>query len=96
MKKFQVTIQFEMDDDFMSLIPSHRVYIDNLIEKGVIDYYLVSMETQRVWITFTAEDREDVENYLSQSPIHKYWTYEIDELFLFDGQHYRLPAVQLN
>lgn len=96
MKKFQVTIQFEMDDDFMSLIPSHRVYIDTLIEKGVIDYYLVSMETQRVWITFTAENREDVENYLAKSPIHKYWTYDIDELFLFDGQHYRLPAVQLN
>jgi len=97
MKKFQVTIHFEMDDDFMSLIPSHRVYINSLIEKGIIDQYLVSMETQRVWITFTANDKVEVEQRLKKSPIHKYWTTtEIDELFVIDGQHYRLPALQMN
>lgn len=96
MKKFQVTIQFEMDDEFMSHIPAHREYINSLIEKGIIDQYVVSMDTQRVWITFTAEKKQVVEQYLTKSPIYKYWTYDIDELFLFDGQHYRLPAVQLN
>ena len=96
MKKFQVTIQFEMDDEFMSLIPAHREYVNSLIEKGIIDQYVVSMDTQRVWITFTAEKKQQVEQYLTKSPIYKYWTYDIDELFLFDGQHYRLPAVQLN
>jgi muconolactone delta-isomerase len=96
MKKYQVTIHFEMDDDFMSLVPSHRVYIDALIDKGIVDQYVVSMETQRVWITFTANDKEEVEEYLVKSPIHKYWSYEIDELFIYDGIHYRLPAVQLN
>jgi muconolactone delta-isomerase len=96
MKKFQVTIHFEMDDDFMSLIPAHREYINELIEKGTIDQYVVSMETQRVWITFTAETKEEVEQYLSNSPIYKYWTVDVDELFLIDGQHYRFPTVQLN
>lgn len=96
MKKFQATIHFEMDDEFMSHIPEHREYISSLIRKGVIDQYLVSMETQRVWITFTAEKKEEVEEYLKQSPVYKYWTYEIDELFLIDGQHYRLPALQMN
>jgi len=97
MKKFQVTIQFEMDDEFMSLVPSHRVYINSLIEKGTIDQYLVSMETQRVWITFTARDKAEVEQRLKKSPISKYWTLiEVDELFVVDGQHYRLPALQMN
>jgi hypothetical protein len=96
MKKFQATIHFEMDDEFMSHIPQHREYISSLIRKGVIDQYLVSMESQRVWITFTAEKKEEVEEYLKQSPVYKYWTYEIDELFLIDGQHYRLPALQMN
>jgi muconolactone delta-isomerase len=96
MKKFQATIHFEMDDEFMSHIPEHREYISSLIRKGVIDQYLVSMESQRVWITFTAEKKEEVEEYLKQSPIYKYWTYDIDELFLIDGQHYRLPALQMN
>ncbi|NML21775.1 hypothetical protein HHL16_12865 [Pseudoflavitalea sp. G-6-1-2] len=96
MKKYQVTIQFEMDDDFTSLVPSHRVYINTLIEKGIIDQYVVSMESQRIWITFTAEEKEDVDSYLTQSPLYRYWDYEIDELFVVDGQHYRLPALRLN
>lgn len=85
-----------MDDEFTSLVPSHRVYINTLIEKGIIDQYVVSMESQRVWITFTAEDKEEVDDYLLKSPLFKYWSYEIDELFVVDGQHYRLPAVRLN
>ena len=96
MKKFQATIHFEMNDEFMSHIPEHREYISSLIRKGVIDQYLVSMESQRVWITFTAEKKEEVEEFLKQSPVYKYWTYDIDELFLIDGQHYRLPALQMN
>jgi hypothetical protein len=85
-----------MDEEFMSLIPPHRVYIDHLIDKGVIDHYVVSMETQRVWITMTTETKEEAENYLSRSPVYKYWKVEIDELVVFDGHHYRLPVVQLN
>ncbi|MBS1600734.1 MAG: hypothetical protein JST75_21115 [Bacteroidetes bacterium] len=96
MKKFQVSIHFTMDDEFMTLVPAHRTYINKLIEDGVIDQYVVSMESQQVWITFTAEDKIAVDRYLSKSPIYRYWTYDIDELFLFDGQHYRLPAVKLN
>lgn len=97
MKKFQATIHFEMDDEFMSLVPSHRVYINSLIEKGIIDQYVVSMETQRVWITFSGADKKEVEQRLKKSPIYKYWDQiEIDELFVIDGQHYRLPALQMN
>ncbi|HET9431385.1 MAG TPA: hypothetical protein VFO70_09415, partial [Chitinophagaceae bacterium] len=60
MKKFQVTIQFEMDEEFMSLVPPHRTYINYLINKEIIDQYAVSMETQRVWITANAENKEEI------------------------------------
>lgn len=96
MRKFQVTIQFEMTEEFAALVPSHRTYINRLIEQGVIDHYVVSMETQRVWITVSAEDKDSVEKYIAKSPLFKFWTYEIDELFAVDGLHYRLPVVQLN
>ena len=61
--KFQVTIHFEMDDDFMSVVPKHRAYIDSLIDKGAIDYYSVSMETQRCWIIVNAANKKEVEDY---------------------------------
>jgi len=94
--KFQVTIHFEMDDEFMSLVPPHRVYINSLIDKGIIDYYSVSMETQRCWIIMNALTKKEVSNYLTKSPLAKYWTIEIDELFVYDAQSYRLPALQMN
>ncbi|MDX1938329.1 MAG: hypothetical protein SFU21_14505 [Flavihumibacter sp.] len=96
LKKYQVSINFEMDDEFMSLVPSHRTYINMLINKQVIDHYAVSMESLRAWITINAESKAAVDEYLSKSPLSKYWTYEIDELFVLDGLTYRLPHVQLN
>jgi hypothetical protein len=85
-----------MDDDFMSLVPSHRTYINHLINNEVIDYYVVSMETQRTWITFSAKSKAEVKKHLVKSPLYKYWEFEIDELFVVDGNQYRLPGVQLN
>jgi len=96
MQKYQVSIHFEMDDEFMKLVPQHRTYINYLINKEIIDQYAVSMETQRVWITLNAENKKEIEKILEKSPLFKYWTFEIDELFVLDGQHYRLPAVQPN
>jgi len=94
--KYQVTIHFEMDDNFMSLVPAHRVYINNLIDKGTIEYYAVSMETLRCWMIVNAISKIEVQAMLKKSPLKQYWTIEIDELFVYDAQSYRLPALQLN
>jgi muconolactone delta-isomerase len=96
MLKYQVTIHFEMNEEFMELVPPHRTYINFLINKGIIDHYAVSMDTQRSWITLNAKDKKEVEKLLKKSPLFKFWTFEIDELFVLDGQHYRLPEVNPN
>ena len=85
-----------MTDNFMELVPPHRTYINYLINKDIVDQYAVSMETQRVWITMTAKNKKEAEELLKKSPLYKFWTFEIDELFVIDGNHYRLPAVQPN
>ena len=96
MKKYQAIISFEMDDDFMSLVPPHRTYINYLLNKGIIDTYAVSMEVQNSWSTINANSKKEVEDILDKSPLSKYWNYEIVELFVYDSQSTRLPAVQLN
>ncbi|MFY7899320.1 MAG: hypothetical protein ACOVNY_03975 [Chitinophagaceae bacterium] len=96
MQKFQAIIKFTMDERFMTLVPPHRTYINYLMNKGIIDSYAVSMESQTSWITLNCETKAEADNYLCKSPLYKYWTYEIEELFVYDSQHYRLPAVQLN
>jgi hypothetical protein len=96
MQKYQVTIEFEMNDEFMNLVPPHRTYINYLINKGIIDHYAVSVETQKAWITINAESKKEVKKLLEKSPLYRFWAFEIAELFVLDGQHYRLPAVQPN
>ncbi len=96
MPQYQVTIQFEMKKGFMDLVPDHRTYINTLINKGIIEHYAVSLESQRSWITLHAIDKKEVEKILKRSALYKYWTYEIDELFVLDGQHYRLPELHPN
>lgn len=56
--KYQVTIHFEMDEEFMGLVPEHRKIIDGLIDKSIIDYYSVSMETQRCWMIVNAANKK--------------------------------------
>jgi hypothetical protein len=96
MKKFQAIISFEMDEEFMSFVPPHRTYINYLLNKGIIDSYAVSMETQQSWITINAITKVEASDILDKSPLSKYWNYEIVELFLYDSQSTRLHAVQLN
>ena len=96
MKKFQAIISFEMDEEFMSFVPPHRTYINYLLNKGIIDSYAVSMETQQSWITINALTKVEASDILDISPLAKYWNYEIVELFVYDSQSTRLPAVQLN
>ena len=96
MKKFQAIIHFKMDDQFMTLVPAHRTYINFLMNKGIIDSYAVSMETQTCWITMNTDTKEAADQYLVKTPLYKYWTYSIEELFVYDSQHYRLPALHFN
>ena len=85
-----------MDEQFMSFVSPHRTYINYLINKGIIDSYGVSMESYRSWIILVCESKDEVRSYLKKSPLFKYWTFEIDELYIYDGQNYRLPALQMN
>jgi len=85
-----------MDEAFMTLVPPHRTYINFLINKGTIDSYAVSMETQTCWITIAADSKQAVDRILAKSPLYKYWNYDIEELFVYDTQLYRLPSLQMN
>ncbi len=96
MKKYQSIISFDMDEEFMTLVPAHRTYINFLLNKGIVETYSVSMETQQSWIVINAYSKTEVEELLKKSPLSKYWSYEIVELFVYDSQSTRLPAVQLN
>ena len=47
--KYQVTVNFYMDDEFLSFVPTHRVYINRLIKKMIdknLFYVFVNLITK--------------------------------------------------
>jgi len=80
----------------MQLIEEHRTVINKLIDEQVIEHYIVSMEVETAWITINANTKVEVRKLLSPSPLYKFWKIRIHEIMVWDGQTYRLPAVQLN
>jgi hypothetical protein len=95
-RKYQVTIFFEMDELFMQKVPPHRQYINSLIERGIVEYYAVSLDTQRCWMIVNAFTTAEVHLLLEQSPLHRYWKIDIAELYVYDAWSHRLPALQMN
>ncbi len=89
-------MHFSINEEFMSLLPEHRTYINYLINKQVIDSYAVSMESQTVWITLNARSKTEVDQYLSKTPLYKFWHYEVEELQVYDSQVFRMPTLQMN
>lgn len=96
MNKYLVTITFEWNEAALKLVEEHRLYIDDLITEQVIEHYAVSMENQTVWVTINADNKTQVKKILNKSPFKKFWKLQVHELIIWDGQNYRLPAVQLN
>lgn len=96
MKKYLVTATFQWNEEMMKLIPDHRKVINALIDEQLIEHYVVSMEIRTAWITINAKTKLQVRKLLSDSPLYKFWKLQINEIMVWDGQAYRLPAVQLN
>lgn len=96
MKKYQAIIQFTIGEDFQDLIAPHRVYINYLINKDIVDQYVVSMEMQSVWITINATSKKEAEKILNKAPLAKHWTFELTPIAVWDGQLYRMPVLQMN
>jgi muconolactone delta-isomerase len=96
MNKYQVSIQFGVDEEFMSLVPKHRNVINDLILKGFIDSYAISAEAGRGWIIMNAKSKESIHKHLERSPLYSYFEIEIDQLMIYDSQSYRFPKMVLN
>jgi hypothetical protein len=96
MKKYLITATFHWTEEMMEQLQEHRELIDHLIDDQVIEHYIVSMEIQTVWITLNASTKREARGLLAKSPFYKHWKIVVNELMVWDGQSYRLPAVQLN
>lgn len=81
---------------FIELIPQQREYINELFEKGMITGYSLSADRHKLWVTFAAGSKSEVESLVRNFPIYQYVQYEITELLFHDSAMVLIPSISLN
>jgi len=98
MENFMVEINLPeiQDEQFFNLIPAHRMMINTMIEKGIIQQYTINAERTKGWILFNCKNKDEVLIALQKMPIFKLVKFKIHKIMIADGELYRLPKMNLN
>lgn len=84
------------DEHFFNLIPAHRMLINDLIENGIIQQYIINAARTKGWILFNCSNKAEVLSNLQKMPIFSLIKFKIHDIMIADGELYRLPKMNLN
>ncbi len=98
MENFMVEISLPeiQDEQFFNLIPKHRILINDMIENGLIQQYIINAARTKGWILFNCKNKNEVVSALQKMPIFHLIKFKIHEIMIADGELYRLPKMNLN
>lgn len=98
MRNYMIEINLPefIDDKFVSLIPSQRDKINELMQIGIILTYSLSSDRSKLWISMIGENHNSIDKTLHTFPMYKYFNYKIIELAFHNNVAYRLPELSLN
>ena len=84
------------NEEFIAIIPRHRDFINRLLNEKIVEYYAISSDRSRGWVTIKGDDAA-VQALVEQFPLYRFLRgVEIDELFIFDSTASRFPHINLN
>jgi muconolactone delta-isomerase len=92
----EIKLPNEITDDFMRKIPSHRVFINSLINLGKIQSYTINEERTKGWIIFNASKQAEVQEIIEQLPIFEFIKYKIHTILVHDSELFRFPKIHMN
>ncbi len=96
----QYMVEFDlppvMDEGFANRIPAQRLKVEELMEKGFLLSYSLSVDRQKLWCIFKADSELEVMESISEFPLIKYMTPMITELMFHNMVAARIPLFSLN
>ena len=97
MEKFFFTLFLvNVNETFMQLIPRHRAHVDELLEHEIIETYAVNLDRSKAWIVVNAATREEAVAVIESFIIRDYFTYQVDQLFIYENALGLMPKMVLN
>ncbi len=92
----KIDLPQELDDDFLSLIPSQRVHIHELMAKNVIISYALAADRSKLWVVVSARNTAEVRDILQTFPLYRYIKGEISHLAFHEHVAFQMPEISLN
>jgi muconolactone delta-isomerase len=92
----EIKLPDEIDNNFMRKIPSHRAFINVLINKGKIQSYTINENRTKGWIIFNTENENEVKKLIEQLPIYEFIGYKIHGIMVHDSEIFRFPKMHMN
>ncbi|RIV18228.1 hypothetical protein DYU11_28725 [Fibrisoma montanum] len=96
----QYMVEFDlpatMDEGFANRIPAQRLKVEELMEKGIILSYSLSIDRQKLWCICKADSELEVMEAISEFPLINYLSPSITELMFHNMVAARIPLFSLN
>ncbi len=98
MNEYMITINLPGDpsQEFVSLIPSHRARVNELMQQGVITGYSLSSDRRLLWVTMMAADQEEIVKTLMTMPLYRFMQYTVQELMFHNSPVFSTPRFSVN
>lgn len=91
-----VTLPAHFDEEFVSLIPSQRAHVNDLMERGTVMAYSLALDRSRLWVTLIARTEQEAMDIISAFPIFKYFQVKVYPLAFHNMATMSLTKVSLN
>jgi hypothetical protein len=92
----EISLPEELGPEFINLIPLQRALINNLLKKGVIVNYSLSLDRGKLWVVVAARSVPQVKTIIGSFPIIGFIKYSVHELLFHEGTLNAVPHLWLN
>ena len=92
----EVSLPAPLTQEIIELIPDQRNFIDDLLQRGVILSYTLTIDRSMLWVVFEVENTREVRTYLNAFPIADFVEYTIHKLAFHNAADSVVPAISLN
>jgi muconolactone delta-isomerase len=98
MNTYMINIKLpeELSTEFIMLIPKQRAHINELMDKGKVLQYSLSMDRSHLWVIIAARTERKAMDILSTFPLISFMRPEIHELAFHNSISNELPKLIMN
>ena len=96
LKQYMVEFDVPQLTEFLlQMVPDQRATIDEMMVKGKMISYSLSMNREKVWSLMLAQNESELIQLIDELPMTPYMDYDYKELMFHNTVHL-IPAMSLN